>query len=100
MSRLVIVESPAKARTIAGYLGRDYIVESSVGHIRDLPKRASDVAKADKPRFGTLGVDVERGFEPLYVLDADKKRVVSDLDNDWTLTSADVDRAIAEIGTR
>ncbi|HEY1318274.1 MAG TPA: type I DNA topoisomerase [Gaiella sp.] len=97
MSRLVIVESPAKARTIAGYLGRDYVVESSVGHIRDLPKRASDVAKADKPRFGTLGVDVERGFEPLYVLDADKKRVVSDLrkklaGSDELLLATDEDR--------
>jgi DNA topoisomerase-1 len=97
MSRLVIVESPAKARTIAGYLGRDYVVESSVGHIRDLPRRASDVAKADKPRFGTLGVDVEGGFEPLYVLDADKKRVVSDLkkklaSSDELLLATDEDR--------
>jgi len=79
MTRLVIVESPAKARTIAGYLGRDFVVESSVGHIRDLPRRASDVKKEDKSRFGTLGVDVEHGFEPLYIVDADKKRVVTDL---------------------
>ena len=106
MPRLVIVESPAKARTIAGYLGRDFVVESSVGHIRDLPRRASDVKKADKPRFGTLGVDVERGFEPLYVVDEDKKRVVSDLrkklaSSDELLLATDEDRegeAIAEAG--
>ena len=97
MTRLVIVESPAKARTIAGYLGRDFVVESSVGHIRDLPKRASDVKKEDKPRFGTLGVDVEHGFEPLYVVDADKKRVVTDLrkklaSSDELLLATDEDR--------
>jgi DNA topoisomerase-1 len=97
MPRLVIVESPAKARTIAGYLGRDFVVESSVGHIRDLPRRASDVRKDDRPRFGTLGVDVEHGFEPLYVVDADKKRVVSDLkkklaSSDELLLATDEDR--------
>ena len=97
MPRLVIVESPAKARTIAGYLGRDFVVESSVGHIRDLPKRASDVNKDDRPRFGTLGVDVEHGFEPLYVLDADKKGVVSELkkklaSSDELLLATDEDR--------
>ena len=97
MPRLVIVESPAKARTIAGYLGRDFVVESSVGHIRDLPKRASDVKKDDRLRFGTLGVDVEHGFEPLYVLDADKKHVVSDLRkklaaSDELLLATDEDR--------
>ena len=97
MPRLVIVESPAKARTIAGYLGRDFVVESSVGHIRDLPRRASDVKKNDRPRFGTLGVDVEHGFEPLYVVDADKKRVVSDLkkklaSSDELLLATDEDR--------
>jgi DNA topoisomerase-1 len=78
-TRLVIVESPAKARTIAGYLGGEYVVESSIGHIRDLPNRASDVPKEERERYGKLGVDVERGFEPYYVVDADKKRVVSDL---------------------
>jgi DNA topoisomerase-1 len=97
MPRLVIVESPAKARTIAGYLGRDFVVESSVGHIRDLPRRASDIRKDDRPRFGTLGVDVEHGFEPLYVVDADKKRVVSDLkkklaSSDELLLATDEDR--------
>jgi DNA topoisomerase-1 len=78
-TRLVIVESPAKARTIAGYLGGEFVVESSVGHIRDLPNRASDVPKEQRERYGKLGVDVEHEFEPFYVVDADKKRVVSDL---------------------
>jgi len=78
-TRLVIVESPAKARTIAGYLGGEFVVESSVGHIRDLPNRASDVPKEQRERYGKLGVDVDHEFEPFYVVDADKKRVVSDL---------------------
>jgi DNA topoisomerase I len=97
MPRLVIVESPAKARTIAGYLGRDFVVESSVGHIRDLPNRASDVPKEQRPRYGKLGVDVERGFEPFYIVDADKKHVVSDLKkklaaSDELLLATDEDR--------
>ena len=77
--QLVIVESPAKAKTIAGYLGAGYIVESSIGHIRDLPNRASEIPKEERQRFGTLGVDVDGDFEPYYVVDADKKRVVTDL---------------------
>ena len=76
---LVIVESPAKARTIAGYLGSDYAVESSIGHIRDLPDRASEIPKEQRKRFGSLGVDVEHSFEPYYVVDADKKKVVTEL---------------------
>jgi len=76
---LVIVESPAKARTIAGYLGSDYAVESSVGHVRDLPDRASEVPAAERKRFGALGVDVEKGFEPYYVVDAGKKKIVAAL---------------------
>jgi DNA topoisomerase-1 len=77
--RLVIVESPAKARTIAGYLGGEYTVESSVGHIRDLPDRASDVPEAQRKRFGALGVDVSEGFEPFYVVDPGKKKIVGEL---------------------
>jgi DNA topoisomerase-1 len=97
MTSLVIVESPAKARTIAGYLGGDFVVESSIGHIRDLPNRASDVPKEQRERYGKLGVDVEREFDPYYVVDADKKRVVSDLrrklrDADVLLLATDEDR--------
>jgi DNA topoisomerase I len=78
-TRLVIVESPAKARTIAGYLGGDFAVESSIGHVRDLPDRASDVPEPKRKRFGALGVDVEHAFEPYYVVDPDKKKVVNAL---------------------
>jgi DNA topoisomerase-1 len=97
MTSLVIVESPAKARTIAGYLGGDYVVESSIGHIRDLPNRASDVPKEQRERYGKLGVDVEHEFDPYYVVDPDKKRVVSDLkqklrDADVLLLATDEDR--------
>nr|WP_026303763.1 type I DNA topoisomerase [Jongsikchunia kroppenstedtii] len=78
--RLVIVESPTKARKIAGYLGRDYVVESSRGHIRDLPRGAADVpAKYKGQPWARLGVDVDNGFEPLYVISADKKSTVSEL---------------------
>jgi DNA topoisomerase-1 len=79
-NRLVIVESPAKARTIAGYLGPGFVVESSIGHIRDLPTRASEIpAAVKKERWARLGVNVEQDFEPLYVVDPDKKQVVADL---------------------
>ena len=78
--RLVIVESPAKAKTIAGYLGSGFDVASSVGHIRDLPERAADVpAKYKKEPWARLGVNVEHDFEPLYVLDRDKKDRVDEL---------------------
>ena len=79
-TRLVIVESPAKARTIAGYLGKGYVVESSIGHIRDLPDKAADIpAKYKKEPWARLGVNVEAGFEPLYVLNPDKKQQVGKL---------------------
>jgi DNA topoisomerase-1 len=95
--RLVIVESPAKARTIAGYLGGDFAVESSIGHVRDLPDRASDVPEAQRKRFGALGVDVEHEFEPYYIVDPGKKKVVSALkkhlaDADELLLATDEDR--------
>ena len=78
--RLVIVESPAKAKTIAGYLGGNYIVESSIGHIRDLPTSAADIpAKYKKESWSRLGVDVDHGFEPLYVINADKRQQVAKL---------------------
>jgi DNA topoisomerase-1 len=72
--KLVIVESPAKAKTIAGYLGPGYVVESSIGHIRDLPRDASDVPAAIKgEKWARLGVDVENDFTPYYVVSRDKK---------------------------
>ncbi|MDL4773967.1 MULTISPECIES: type I DNA topoisomerase [Thermomonosporaceae] len=79
-TRLVIVESPAKAKTIAGYLGRGYIVESSIGHIRDLPGSASEVpAKYKGESWAKLGVNVDHGFEPLYVVNTDKRQQVAKL---------------------
>src|SRR3954466_3923802 len=78
--RLVIVESPAKARTIAGYLGDGYLVESSIGHIRDLPRNAADVpAEAKGKPWAPLGGDVDNGCEPLYIVTADKKSQVAKL---------------------
>jgi len=78
--KLVIVESPAKAKTIAGYLGPGYIVESSIGHIRDLPNNASEIpAKLKGEEWARLGVNVDNDFEPIYVVDARKKKVVADL---------------------
>ncbi|MGA8992945.1 MAG: type I DNA topoisomerase [Nocardioidaceae bacterium] len=72
--KLVIVESPAKAKTIAGYLGRGYVVESSIGHIRDLPQSAADVpAKIKGESWARLGVDVDNDFTPYYVVSRDKK---------------------------
>ena len=66
---LVIVESPAKAKTIAGYLGNDFVVESSIGHIRDLPRNAADVPPAYKGEpWARLGVDVDNDFKPLYIV--------------------------------
>ncbi len=77
---LVIVESPAKARTIAGFLGSEFLVESSIGHIRDLPERASDVPAAYKKEpWARLGVDVEHDFKPLYIVDPDKKAHIQKL---------------------
>ena len=94
---LVIVESPAKARTIEGYLGSDYAVGSSIGHVRDLPDRAKDVPEAQRKRFGALGVDVDDGFEPYYVVDPAKKKVIADLKKrlagaDELLLATDEDR--------
>src|ERR1039458_9423449 len=77
---LVIVESPAKARTIAGMLGPDFVVESSVGHIRDLPRGADEIPAAYKGEaWSRLGVDVDNGFKPLYVISSQKKSQVNKL---------------------
>jgi len=77
--KLVIVESPAKARTIAGYLGDGFDVEASVGHIRDLAQPSELPADMKKGPFGKFAVDVDNGFTPYYVVDADKKKKVSEL---------------------
>jgi DNA topoisomerase-1 len=95
--KLVIVESPAKAKTVAGYLGPEFVVESSVGHIRDLPERASEIPKEKRARYGALGVAIDEGFEPYYVVDPDKKRVVAALkrklaDAEELLLATDEDR--------
>jgi DNA topoisomerase I len=96
--RLVIVESPAKAKTIAGYLGKDYMVESSIGHIRDLPNNASEIPAKDKDKdWARLGVNVNDEFQPIYVVDSRKKKVVADLkaklkDADELLLATDEDR--------
>lgn len=80
MRRLVIVESPTKARKIAGYLGSNYVVESSRGHIRDLPRNAADVpAKYKTEPWARLGVNVDADFEPLYIVSPDKKSTVTEL---------------------
>ena len=77
---LVIVESPAKAKTIAGLLGSGYVVESSIGHIRDLPRGADEVPAAYKGEaWSRLGVDVDNGFKPLYVVSSEKKSQVAKL---------------------
>ncbi len=77
---LVIVESPAKARTLARFLGKDYRVEASYGHIRDLPESAAEVPKEIKGKpWGRLGVDIEGEFTPYYVVPADKKKHVQQL---------------------
>jgi len=97
-TKLVIVESPSKARTIAGYLGPGYVVESSVGHIRDMPDRAAEIpAKYRGEPWARLGVNVDDNFEALYVVPSDKRQQVSKLrsalkDADELLLATDEDR--------
>ncbi|HEY2576438.1 MAG TPA: type I DNA topoisomerase [Streptosporangiaceae bacterium] len=97
-TRLVIVESPTKARTIAGYLGKGYVVESSIGHIRDMPDKAAEIpAKYRSEPWARLGVNIDAGFEPLYVVHSDKKQQVAKLkhllkDADELLLATDEDR--------
>ena len=96
--KLVIVESPAKARKIGDYLGDGFIVEASVGHIRDLPQRAADIPKeVKKLAWSKEGVDIENDFAPLYVINPDKKAKVAELkelmkDADELLLATDEDR--------
>jgi len=80
MKRLVVVESPTKARTISKFLPDNYVVEASMGHVRDLPSSAAEIPeKYKKSQWSRLGVDVENDFEPLYVIPSAKKKVVKEL---------------------
>ncbi|MEV5972957.1 type I DNA topoisomerase [Streptomyces sp. NPDC051921] len=95
--RLVIVESPAKAKTIKGYLGPGYVVEASVGHIRDLPSGAAEVPEKYTGEVRRLGVDVDHDFQPIYVVNADKKAQVKKLkdllaESDELFLATDEDR--------
>jgi DNA topoisomerase-1 len=95
---LVIVESPAKAKTIAKYLGKDFVVESSIGHIRDLPSSADEIPEAYRKKpWARTGVDVDNDFQPLYVVPPEKKAQVSKLksllaDADALFLATDEDR--------
>ena len=97
-TKLVIVESPAKAKTIGGYLGAGYVVEASIGHIRDLPRNAADIPPKYKGEaWARLGVDTDHDFEPLYVVSPDRKQQVSKLralvkDADELYLATDEDR--------
>ena len=103
-TRLVVVESPTKARTIRGFLPPGYHVAASMGHVRDLPESASDIPTAHKGKdWARLGVDVEHGFRPLYVVPGGKKKVVSELrallkDADELILATDEDREGESIG--
>ncbi|PUB24064.1 DNA topoisomerase I [Promicromonospora sp. AC04] len=95
--KLVIVESPTKARKIQGYLGDGYEVEASVGHIRDLPQPKDLPAEMKKGPYAKFSVDVDNGFDPYYVVHADKKKKVSELkkalkDADELFLATDEDR--------
>ena len=101
---LVIVESPAKARKIGGYLGADYEVRASMGHVRDLPAKAAEVpAEVKKEPWSTLGVNVAADFEPLYIVPPEKKKVVKELKDllkqaDELILATDEDREGESIG--
>lgn len=101
---LVIVESPAKARKIAGFLGSDYEVRASMGHVRDLPEKAADIPAAMKKEAWTrLGVNVDNEFSPLYVVSPAKKKVVKELkellkNSEELIIATDEDREGESIG--
>ena len=77
---LIVVESPAKARTISRFLGDDYVVESSIGHVRDLPARAAEIPAAHKKKpWARMGVNVDDKFKPLYIVPEKKKAQVKKL---------------------
>ncbi len=104
MTKLVIVESPTKARTIRGYLPKEYVVEASMGHVRDLPASAAEVPAEHKGKpWSRLGVNVEQDFDPLYVIPAGKKKVVTELrkklkNADELILATDEDREGESIG--
>lgn len=104
MKKLVIVESPTKAKTIRGYLPSGYQVEASMGHIRDLPASASEIPEAHKGEsWSRLGVNVEKDFDPLYVVPSGKKKVVAQLrkqlkEADELILATDEDREGESIG--
>jgi DNA topoisomerase I len=101
---LVIVESPAKARKISGYLGADYKVLASMGHVRDLPSNASEIPKSvKKEEWSRLGVNVNSDFEPLYIIPKGKKKVIDELkdflkQSDELILATDEDREGESIG--
>jgi DNA topoisomerase-1 len=103
-TRLVVVESPTKAKTIRGFLPPGYHVAASMGHVRDLPESASDIPAAVKGKdWARLGVDVEEGFKPLYIIPGGKKKVVSELRDllkgaDELILATDEDREGESIG--
>lgn len=104
MRRLVIVESPTKARTIRGFLPKGYTVEASMGHVRDLPPSAKEIpAKYKDKEWARLGVNIEADFEPLYIVPADKKKVIKNLkeklkEADELYLATDEDREGESIG--
>ena len=104
MSKLVIVESPTKARTIRGYLPEDYQVEASMGHVRDLPSSAAEIpARIKDQKWARMGVDVENNFDPIYVIPKGKQKIVTNLkrlmkDADKLLIATDEDREGESIG--
>ncbi|MFO1008072.1 MAG: type I DNA topoisomerase [Planctomycetaceae bacterium] len=101
---LVIVESPAKAKKIGGFLGSNYEVRASVGHIRDLPEKAADIpAELKKEGWSTLGVNVQQDFTPLYIVPGDKKPLIKELKGylknaDELILATDEDREGESIG--
>ena len=102
--KLVIVESPTKAKTIRKFLGDGYRVEASMGHIRDLPSNADEIPEAiKKESWSRLGVNVEASFEPVYIVPTDKKKVVTMLkkalaESDELFVATDEDREGESIG--
>ncbi|MCB0217643.1 MAG: type I DNA topoisomerase [Caldilineae bacterium] len=104
MTKLVIVESPTKAKTISGYLPKDYVVMASMGHVRDLPSSAAEIPKAVRGEsWARLGVDVEEGFAPLYVISPKRRDTIKKLktalkDADELIIATDEDREGESIG--